>query len=199
METGRNAEKFFSEKITRYAAPEVIDGYVMDTKISITVIWVSLVSAAIMMAVPPNEQELDGKWWRSVDQWRQLGFVHGYVDCDCYIHPGPEGFNDVSMEGIQGKITQSYNNPGADIHRPVFAVLRAVGVSHIAGSVAATFGLDDSEYWRQGRGEFRLGFIEGYFCCLASKPKMRARFPKPPQNYVARISDWYGIKECDPS
>jgi hypothetical protein len=28
---------------------------------------------------------------------------------------------------------------------------------------------------------------------------MRARFPKPPQNYVARISDWYGIKECDPS
>ncbi len=180
----------------------------MKPKLGITVIVASVVSAAIMMALPPNEQDLDGNWWRSVDQWRQLGFVHGYVDCDCYIDTGPEGFNNVSMEGLQSKITQYYNNPDSDMHRPVFAVLRAVGLSHISGGgKPATssgdnepdFGPDGSEYWRQGRGAFRLGFIEGYFCCLASKPKMRARFPKPPQYYVARISDWYGIKEDDPS
>ena len=171
----------------------------MNSKMNITVIVASLVSVAVMVALPSNEQNLDGNWWRSVDEWRQLGFVHGYMDCDCYIHPGPEGFENVSMEGIRKKITEYYNNPGSDMHRPAFRVLRAVGVSHISGSVAATFGLFDSEYWRQGRGGFRLGFIEGYFCCLASKPKMRARFPKPPQCYVTRVSDWYGIKEDDPS
>jgi len=178
---------------------KVVDEEIMNSKLCITVIAASVVSAAIMMALPPNEQNLNGNWWTSVDEWRQLGFVDGYLDCDCYIHLGPEGFDNVSMEDLQEKITQYYNSAGSDMHRPVFAVLRAVGVSHISGVRKATFGLFESEYWRQGGDQFRLGFIEGYFSCVASKPKMRARFPKPPQYYVARISDWYGIKEDDPS
>jgi hypothetical protein len=174
----------------------------MNSKMGITVIVASFISAAIMMALPANEHNLDGNWWTSVDEERQLGFVHGYVDCYCHINPGPEGFNNVSMEGIRKKITQYYKNPGSDIHTPVITVLKAAGVSHISGAgeatESATFRLFDSEYWRQGTGEFRLGFVEGYFSCLASKPKMRARFPKAPQYYVARVSDWYGIKEDDP-
>jgi hypothetical protein len=149
-----------------------------------------------LLAAPGAETLVfDGAWWRSVDHHHQLGFVHGYIDCDAYIHPGPALFNRVPLEDLQDKVTAYYDRFPDEIQKPVAAVLRTVGGSDAPATGKSTLGVFDGEDWRQGGTHFRQGFVQGYLSCLESVPKLRERFTKSSEWYVREISKWYGVED----
>ena len=171
----------------------------MQTKSALSVLAIMLLTCAIAMIARGDEPFFDGVWWRSIDHYQRLGYVDGYIDCYEYIKRGLESFAGTSPESLEDGITAYYERSPKENRKPVTEVLRSLGLSKTSEPNPPTFGLLDGEYWRQGGPLFRVGFIQGYFACLGSAPKLRARFPKPTEWYVQQISEWYGVKDNDPA
>jgi hypothetical protein len=140
----------------------------------------------------------DGVWWRSVDHYRHLGFLEGYMDCYAYVHPGPARFEGVSPYEYEKRIAAYYDTHPNELAGPVSELLLSLAPPSKTITARSTFGVYDGEDWRQGGPSYRPGFIQGYFECLRSEAKRVARFSKPDSYYVEQISKWYGVKDDDP-
>lgn len=167
--------------------------------ISLTASVILLLSGAANLAAIASGSARDGAWWSTVDQYRHLGFLEGYIDCDAYINPTSNRFVGVSAYDLEDMITRYYADRPKDVTKPVEVVLLTIAPLKKNPNGKSTFGVFDGESWRQGGKPYRVGFVEGYFGCLQSSPSPVAHFSRPDSYYVEQISKWYGVKDDDPS
>lgn len=145
--------------------------------------------------------QFDGNWWRSVGIAERTGFLAGYLDCDI-SDAGDTQMRYVAWNVVEPKITEYYENRPSERNAPVALVLGKLAPPGLhAGTGGEAYpekhGIFDGEYWRQSMPQHRLGFIEGYLECQRSAGKPVGRFSRSADWYVARISQWYGLKADD--
>lgn len=147
-------------------------------------------------------QAHDGKWWLSLGKEERIAYVAGYIDYYVYVRKGPLSFSD-ALDTYVEYMAKKLNNSGADRGKPIFEVLETIAAKSVArpnkGGEEISGGIFDGDYWRQLERSERIAFIQGLLDCQRKDEKAVTRFSRGDDSYVAQISQWYGVKEDDPS
>jgi hypothetical protein len=141
----------------------------------------------------------DGRWWTSVDEEEQIGFVSGYYDCYQYdLRKGVK--SDASYEEWQNAANEYYAQAASHLDSPVPLVLRRLFRTLKTKSPRPKGG----EHWREPHGFFdglwwiggtekeRIGFVEGYVWCRSKEDKKnRLKFSGTAEKYAGLLNQYF--------
>lgn len=179
----------------------------MDRK-CLPLLFVGLVFLTV--AAPSKAATYDGRWWLSVDQRQQDGFVHGFVVCysnlvdpklfqesyrtyttrlNGYLQAHPESQPEPAEATLRNIAGRPFAKP---VHRPA--------PNETPKEYTAKWGANnDGDEWR-GATSWNLGYVEGFLECYSRHTKSEyGTFSKPPEWYANAIANWYGVRADDPA
>jgi hypothetical protein len=162
---------------------------------------------ATAKAQQKTDSSYDGHWWLSISPAERSGFLNGYFDCYTYEYKGPARFTVNPPAIARDLITKFYEGSPSRLSEPVPKVFYRFR-NHPGEKTTATdgqpikgrHGFYDGTYWKQisalgGKAE-QLGFVQGYLWCHVRLSRDRGGvFSRPPSEYVALITRWYGFVE----
>lgn len=148
----------------------------------------------------------DGKWWLAQEVIEQQGFINGANDCRVWERKGKIQ-NPKPVAEEQSLVTEYYKTQTSKSDRSVFDVLSDADKSPSknpqpkGGEVwKEPHGYFDGQWWREAEPKERRGFLEGYLACYTQDAKQKkGKFSGSPDNYLASVNNWYGLKEDDRS
>lgn len=145
-----------------------------------------------------------GAWWQGAPREERLGYLAGYLDC-AVADAGQSSLANVSWYNLEPKVSKQYAAGPEVMTQQVSTVIKGLASVEPSNPLdkggdryPGKHGMFAGEYWRQAQPEHRLGFIEGYVDCLRSEAAGGSRYSRPAATYVARLSEWFGIKAGDP-
>lgn len=176
-----------------------------------TVLFCTCLALDLTLAAAAAQQKThssyDGHWWLSVTRAERSGFLNGYFDCYTYEYRGPARFTANPPEIAQELVTRFYEGSPSRLSEPVPEVFYRFrdrpgerSTATDGQPIKGRHGFYDGTYWKQisalGGEAAQLGFVQGYLWCHAHLSRNTGGvFSKPPSEYVALITRWYGFVE----
>jgi hypothetical protein len=148
-------------------------------------------SAGPLNRAKQTEKAHDGTWWLAAAPEERSGFLEGAADCLTWVLR-VRGFSATSNQMV-GKITRYYETHPDERRASPMDVWQRVGANSSAvpprnGEVwKKPHWYLNGLWWRQSAAPERLGFLQGFLCCL------RTRLG-PPNDVYSRPIHWYAVR-----